>query len=248
MSFSNALFSFVERTRGYQPEMSEYRYEGARPDNIAPGIETLFWENEGPVVHKWLHYLPIYERYFGGLRGRPIRFLEIGVSKGGSLAMWRKYFGDESTIFGIDIDPACAALDGQAASVRIGSQADPGFLRDVVAEMGGIDVVLDDGSHDSHHIRASHNVLFPMLPDGGLYMIEDLHCAYWPKWSGGYGRPASFMTDVKRMIDDMHHWYHGRRQRIDATRYHLAALHVHDSGVVLEKERVSAPRHHMVGG
>ena len=47
-------------------------------------------------------------------------------------------------IYGIDIDPACAAFDGIDAQVRIGSQADPDFLRRVVQEMGGVDVVLAD--------------------------------------------------------------------------------------------------------
>ena len=30
-------------------------------------------------------------------------FLEIGVSLGGSLEMWRNYFGPEATIVGLDI-------------------------------------------------------------------------------------------------------------------------------------------------
>ncbi len=81
--------------------------------------------------------------------------LEIGVSKGGSLALWRKALGDRATIFGIDIDPKCAEFDGKFAKVRIGSQADASFLKSVVDEMGGVDLVLDDGSHVASHQRAS---------------------------------------------------------------------------------------------
>ena len=40
-------------------------------------------------VHKWHHYLPLYERYFQQYRGTSFKFLELGVSKGGSLQMWR---------------------------------------------------------------------------------------------------------------------------------------------------------------
>jgi hypothetical protein len=126
-----------------------------------------------------------------------VRFLEIGVSKGGSLDMWRSYFGPEAVIYGIDIDEACAQFDGRSAQVRIGSQDDPAFLASVVAEMGGVDVVLDDGSHDSRHIRASLDVLFPLLSEGGVYMMEDLHAAYWVSHSGGYRRPSSIMETVK---------------------------------------------------
>lgn len=54
--------------------------------------------------------------------------------------------------------------------MRIGSQADKDFLGAVVKEMGGIDVVLDDGSHQMLHIIKSLSYLFPHLNDGGIYI------------------------------------------------------------------------------
>ncbi|MEM7270755.1 MAG: class I SAM-dependent methyltransferase [Pseudomonadota bacterium] len=200
------------------------------------------------MVHKWHHYLPIYERYFERFRSKSFRMLEIGVFKGGSLKMWRDYFGEKAQIFGIDINPECARFDGQSAQVRIGSQADPDFLNDVIDEMGGVDVVLDDGSHDSHHIRETLSVVYPRLSVGGVYMIEDLHAAYWPKFSGGYHATSSFMNDVKSIIDDIHHWYHDEGQVNAATSGAVSSLHVYDSIVVLEKETVRPPRHTKVGG
>src|SRR5215813_13910907 len=107
----------------------------------------LFADNKKYVVHKWHHYIPIYDRYFSSFRGRKVRFLEIGVSKGGSLQMWRAYFGKDAIIFGIDIDDECLKYSGHAGQVRIGSQVDQSFLDSVVKEMGGLDIVLDDGSH-----------------------------------------------------------------------------------------------------
>ncbi len=222
-----------------------FEHKGDRPATAAPAteVEDLFWSNEGPVVHKWHHYLPIYDRYLSPWRGRPVRMLEIGVSKGGSLEMWRKFLGPDAVLFGIDIDPACARFDGQAAKVRIGSQADAEFLRKVVAEMGGVDIVLDDGSHVSAHIRASLDALYPLLSEGGLYILEDLHACYWRGHGGGYQRTASFIEAVKTMIDDMHHWYHGKGQKIAATAGNLGAMHIYDSIVVLEKTRVKPPLH-----
>jgi len=131
----------------------------------------IFFSNQGKPVAKWLHYLPIYDQLLGSHIGSKVKMLEIGVAHGGSLGLWRKLLGDEAVIFGIDIDPKCAALDGDSGSVRIGSQDDPKFLRDVVAEMKGLDVVLDDGSHIGRHQRASLDVLFPLLGEGGLYII-----------------------------------------------------------------------------
>lgn len=231
------------------PRMRTFAYQGETPDtaDLSNPLEAYFWSHEGTVVHKWHHYFKIYDRYFSSFRGKPVKMLEIGVSKGGSLDMWRSYLGDEATIFGIDIDAKCAAYDGKSAQVRIGSQADPAFLKDVVDEMGGIDLVLDDGSHDSHHIRASLAALYPRLTNGGVYMIEDLHAAYWPNFSGGYNAPTSFMNDVKQMIDDMHHWYHGHGEKLGPTDGALAGLHVYDSIVVLEKAIVAKPLHTKMG-
>lgn len=224
-------------------------HDGDRPDDgrIPGPIETMFWEHDGTVVNKWHHYLPLYDRYMAPFRGRPLRMLEIGVAKGGSLDLWRRYFGPEATIFGIDIKPACAVYDGLHGQVRIGSQADPDFLLRVVDEMGGIDLVLDDGSHHSDHIRASFETLFPRLTEGGLYIIEDLHAAYWTEYGGGYDAPRSFMQDVRTMVDDMHHWYHDHGQKIAAAAGHVTGLHIHDSFVVIEKNRVSRPLHSIRG-
>jgi hypothetical protein len=73
-------------------------------------LEVIFYSHEGRPAHKWHHYLEIYERHFEPLRQQrqPLRILELGVSHGGSLQVWRKYFGAEACIVGIDIDPACA--------------------------------------------------------------------------------------------------------------------------------------------
>ena len=75
-------------------------------------------------VHKWHHYFDIYTRHFERFRDRPIRMLEIGVFRGGSLRMWKEYFHQDSTIVGIDIDESCAAheIAEQNVFVRIGSQ------------------------------------------------------------------------------------------------------------------------------
>lgn len=101
------MFSKGEKKGPGYGSIEQYYYDGPRPKDSgdAGQIGELFWNNRGPVVHKWHHYLPIYERYLSPLRSRPIRMLEIGVSKGGSLQLWRKYFGPEAVIFGIDIDP-----------------------------------------------------------------------------------------------------------------------------------------------
>jgi len=227
-------------SRDFRPMIAYAEAEDAKLTGSSD-FHKILQSHDGHIVTKWAHYPDIYEAHFSRFRGTQVRFLEIGVFKGGSLDIWRKFFGPKATIFGIDIDPECAQFDGQSGSVRIGSQADEEFLRRVIDEMGGVDVVLDDGSHNSRHMRKTLSILFPLLSEGGLYMIEDLHCAYLPRFGGGLRWPWSFMSDMKAIIDDMHHWYHGSRQRHPDLVSHLQAMHCYDSVVVFDKQKQSQP-------
>ena len=220
----------IQRKYGFDGDLLEY-----------------FVSNSGAVVHKWHHYIPVYDRYFSRFRGRQVRFLEIGVSKGGSLQVWRQYFGPDAVIYGIDIDPACSQFDGAAGRVRIGSQDDPAFLASVVAEMGGVDVVLDDGSHRMDHVRSTFGFLFPRLSDGGVYLVEDLHTAYWEDFGGGYRAEANFFGFISELVDDMHHWYHRHEVTHAALSGVCAGIHIHDSIAVLEKATVYPPTHSRIG-
>jgi cephalosporin hydroxylase len=208
-------------------------------------LARLFHNHDGRTSHKWVHYLPAYERHFAGRRGTHLRLLEIGVHRGGSLQLWRSYFGSGAILFGIDIDPECAGFADPPTEVRIGSQDDPAFLRAVVEEMGGIDIAIDDGSHIGRHQIASFEALFPLLAEGGHYVIEDLHSAYWPvEHEGGYRRQGTAIEYLKTLIDDMHAPYHSRGARTAG----IGAIHLYDSIVFIEKKTGREPRHILVGG
>lgn len=210
-------------------------------------LAQIFVGNKGPVVHKWHHYIPLYDRYFSRFRGSSFKFLEIGVSKGGSMQIWRDYFGDDATIFGIDIDPECAQFDGQTGQVRIGSQDDPEFLKSVVEEMGGVDVVLDDGSHRMDHVAKSLDILYPMLSEDGVYMVEDLHTAFWEDFGGGYRSTNNFFSKVAFIAEDMHRWYHKQPVRMPKINAQVSGIHIHDSLVVFDKHQTYRPCHSRVG-
>ena len=221
--------------------------DAARASLGEPGeLARLFFSTDGRVVNKWVHYLPIYERYFASYREKPAKILEIGVNQGGSLDLWRRYFGPDATIFGIDINPRCAERVTAPNQVRIGSQADPDFLRRVVGEMGNPDIVLDDGSHRAQHQRTSFETLFPLLAEGGLYVIEDTHTAYWRRFGGGYRRRGTAIELAKRVVDDMHAWYHDHATTTDA-HHSIGAVAFFDSLIVFEKRRHGQPINIQVG-
>lgn len=229
-------------------DIAAFAHVGGPPEgtDLSRPLQALFWNNEGRVIHKWHHYLDIYDRHFAPFRGTAPTVLEIGVQNGGSLQMWRDYFGADARLFGIDIDPTCASLDGDAGVVRIGSQDVPEFLAAVLAETGPLDIVIDDGSHRMDHIPVSLEVLLPHVRAGGVYLIEDLHCAYWPSHGGGLEAEANFFNQLRRIIDDLHAPYHGGGQTLPLSDL-VTGLHVYDSIAVLDRGRRAPPRHSMVG-
>ena len=169
------------------------------------------------------------------------------MNQGGSLELWRRFLGGQAIIFGVDIDPRCAALDQPDLPVRIGSQADPDFLGSVVQEMGGLDVVIDDGSHIAEHQQTSFDALYPLLSDAGLYIVEDTQTSYWRPWNGGFRRPGSFIELAKTLVDDMHGWYHAGRVDRPMAKTDVAAVTFHDGIVVIEKRQRSQPVHVRLG-
>lgn len=221
-----------------------YRRAVRRPSSITPlwkppaearkltppsPLAELFYSHEGRPINKWTHYLQLYSTYFERFRGTDVRMLEIGVFEGGSLELWRKYLGPTARIYGIDIDPACAARVDAPNQVRIGSQDDPRFLKSVVSEMGGVDLVLDDGSHRGHHIITSFRTLFPLLSDGGLYAIEDMHDDF-SEFPGT--RRNQSLSFLKRLMDDMHGRYTGLTPLESAD---VGGMHLFDSIAFIEK-------------
>ncbi|MEO6081333.1 MAG: class I SAM-dependent methyltransferase [Steroidobacteraceae bacterium] len=203
-------------------------------------IFNHFFAREGRLVHKWAHYLQIYENYFDRFRHTPLKFLEIGVFDGGSLDFWRRYFGAQATIVGIDINPECAQRVTSPNFVRIGSQDDPAFLARISEEFGPFDIVLDDGSHLGWHQIASFKELFPRVKAGGLYVIEDTHTSYWPDHHGGIRRSNTAIALGKSLVDDIHGWYHAEAERAWA-KSEIPAIHFYDSVIVVEKHERSRP-------
>lgn len=168
-----------------------------------------------PGGHKWWHYFRVYENIIGPFRSEPIRLLEVGVYKGGSLAMWRKYLHPASVIVGLDIDGACAQHDRptEKVHVRIGDQSDEAFLRGVVEEFGPFDVIIDDGSHVCSHMIKTFDYLFLHgLADRGVYIAEDTHSNFWP----GYRDQRYSFIDLCKDLVDLSHGHYFEHRGLDA--------------------------------
>jgi hypothetical protein len=201
----------------------------------ALNLWSSFLTNDGRLIHKWKHYFPIYERHFRDFVYKPVTFIEIGCGRGGSLQMWKRYFGPHARIVGIDILPECKEFEEDQIEIRIGAQQDLQFLENVIAEFGAPDIVLDDGSHVMSHVIASFQFLYPRVAKNGVYMVEDLHTAYWEEYEGGLRKPTTFIELSKNLLDELNADHsRGALAPTEFTRATLS-MHFYDSVTVFEK-------------
>jgi cephalosporin hydroxylase len=196
-----------------------------------------FLTNDGRMIHKWKHYFVAYERHFERFRNQAVTVVEIGCGAGGSLQLWKRFFGPYARIIGLDINPHFVAYEEDQIQVRIGDQKDPAFLGGVVDEFGAPDIVIDDGSHMMTDVLASFQVLFPALSSMGVYLVEDLHTAYWPEFGGGLAAQGSFIEHSKALIDKLNADHTRGRVTPDSYTRSMLSLHFYDSIVVIEKGR-----------
>ena len=149
--------------------------------------------------------------------------------------MWKRYFGPHARIIGLDIDPQCESYSEDQIEVRIGQQQDDKSLQRVIDEFGTPDIVLDDGSHMMSHVTASFNFLYPRIARNGIYMVEDLHTAYWEEYEGGLQKTSTFIELCKKLIDELNADH--TREALPPTDFTRTTLsmHFYDSIAVFEK-------------
>lgn len=182
------------------------------PDLVTPaelvqlddsGIEALpifqCYKRSKYLSVKHSSYFHTYEHLLASYRGKVFTFVEVGVSNGGSLLMWRDYFGPQARIIGIEYNPDGKRFEADGFEIHIGNQADPDFWTKFFESVGDVDVILDDGGHtNDQQIITAHHCL-PHIRDGGMLIVEDAHTSYYRD----FGNPSrfSFMNYAKHIVD-----------------------------------------------
>lgn len=152
-------------------------------------------------------YFHAYAELFAPYKGRPITFVEVGVLNGGSLFMWRDYFGPHARIIGVDFNPLAKKWEKEGFEIHIGSQSDPTFWDALFKSVGPVDLVLDDGGHTFEQQIITVHCCIPHVNNGGLVVVEDTHTSYFKDF--GYPTKYSFIEWTKKLIDNINSRFPG---------------------------------------
>ena len=146
-------------------------------------------------------YFSVYAELLESYRNKEITFVEIGVLNGGSLFMWREYFGSKARIIGVDFNPLAERWREEGFEIHIGNQADPQFWDKFFSEFKEVDVILDDGGHTNEQQIITASKCFSHIKEGGLLIVEDTHTSYFKD----FGNPSkySFVEWSKGLVDNI---------------------------------------------
>ena len=171
------------------------------------GLEVFEAFQRAPFLsNKHSSYFQTYGELFEKYRGKPITFVEIGVFSGGSLFMWRDYFGPQARIIGVEFNPDAIRWREHGFEIHIGSQSDPEFWENFFKAVGPVDLVLDDGGHTYEQQISTVHYCLPHVKNGGMIAVEDAHTSYFKDF--GYPSRYTFMEWVKVLIDNINSRFH----------------------------------------
>lgn len=120
-------------------------------------------------------YIPIYEQLFKDKRHSANHVLEIGIAKGGSILLWRKYFS-KALIHAVDIYPQSELPSDlpKLPDVICYTNADAYSTEFLQYMYVPLDIVIDDGPHTFASQKSCIESYLPRLAKYGLLIIEDI--------------------------------------------------------------------------
>jgi len=156
-------------------------------------------------------YFEVYDELFSKYRNKKITFVEIGILGGGSLFMWRNFFGPKARIIGIDLNPNARKWTRYGFEIFIGDQSDIYFWKKFKKKVGKVDIILDDGGHRYIDQITSIECNLNNIKHNGLIVVEDTHTSYM----NGFGnKKYSLINYVKSKIDKINHKSHRLKNTI----------------------------------
>lgn len=191
------------------------------------------YKNSPSLSIKYDTYFPVYDDILSKYREKDVTLIEVGVFNGGSLFMWRDYFGSKARIIGVDLNPAAKMWEQHGFEIFIGDQATEAFWRELFDAVGPVDVLIDDGGHTNLQQIATVHCAIEHIRDGGVLIVEDVHTSYFREFGNPWRRSfVGFATKIIDAVNSRAAALKTRRERY-ASRVHqvsffesIVALHV----------------------
>ena len=153
---------------------------------------------------KWSNYFEIYDNLFKRFANKKITLVEVGIGNGGSLFMWRNYFGKKAKIIGVELNPEAKELEKNGFKIFIGDQSDPNFWKNFFKKVGKIDILIDDGGHTNLQQVTTFMESIKHIKSGGMIVVEDTHTSYMRE--KGFKNPSkfSFINFTSYIVEAIH--------------------------------------------
>lgn len=201
----------------------------AEPSVASVNPLRAFFESRetGRGIWKWNHYFDVYHRHFAKFVGKEVHVLEIGVYSGGSLEMWKHYFGPGCRVYGVDIEEACKCYEDESTRILIGDQGNRDFWRVFREQVPELDILIDDGGHRMEQQIVTLEEMLPHLRAGGVYLCEDV--------SGEYNGFSGYMQGLVHCLNAFE--AKGPERSVDASTFQawIQSIHFYPFATVIEK-------------
>jgi 23S rRNA U2552 (ribose-2'-O)-methylase RlmE/FtsJ len=198
--------------------------------------ELLYlFQNSENFSTKHFKYFNVYENLLKKFRNKNVTFVEIGVSNGGSLQVWKNYFSKESKIIGIDINRECLKFQKDNIKIYIGSQSNEVFWSNFFKKVGPVDIIIDDGGHTNEQQIVTTINCIPKINDGGILIVEDVHSSYMRRFCNP--SKYSFINFAKKEIDDVNSTFPGLNKKNFSLNKYIYSIEFFESIVAFKIDR-----------
>ena len=153
---------------------------------------------------KWSNYFEIYENLFKRFINKKITLVEVGIGNGGSLFMWRNYFGKKAKIIGIELNPEAKKLEKKGFKIFIGDQSNPDFWKKFYKKIGKIDILIDDGGHTNLQQITTLMESVNHINYDGMIIVEDTHTSFMNNKGFKNTSRFSFINFTSSLVEILH--------------------------------------------
>jgi hypothetical protein len=239
MNFKGAVLGirnamYAKRAGRYASSWSwkEKEVNDAPPAVIHNPLRDYFNANkEGNGIWKFEHYFDIYQHHFSKYVGKEVHIVEVGIYSGGSLKMWKSYFGDKCKIYGIDIVEECLSYESEGIKIFIGDQENRSFWKSFKEKVPRVDILIDDGGHLVEQQIATLEEILPHISPGGVYLCEDV--------AGDRNKFTAYINGIQNHVNGINH-VEGTLQtsKSSAFQQQVCSIHQYPFVFVIEKHDI----------